>query len=302
MATVFVVGSINLDRVLNVHTCPMPGETVVARQSSTFAGGKGANQAVSAARAGAGVVMIGAVGSDDAGDELIRSLGASGLARLEVQHVPGPTGSAIVMVGDNGENSIVVSQGANAGLEPQHVLRSLGSLNRNDIVVLQAEVPPLVIETAASSAAAVGARVVLNLAPPVALDLASLSIDTLIVNEHEAAALTGLDEPEAMAMRLAQISGGRVVLTLGSQGALIADDQGAEHVSALAPAAVVDTTGAGDAFVGAFAAALASGLNGRDAVRWGAAAGSLTVESVGAQGAQHVSAEAIAERLAGAAR
>jgi ribokinase len=292
---------LNLDLVLGVETCPAPGETVLARAVSRGCGGKGANQAVSAARAGARVLMVGCVG-DDPGAQLLRdALTEAGVDASGVDGVHGESGLAVVTVDADGENQIVVAPGANL-LAGEGVVRAgLASLAAGDVVLAQAEIPVAAIQAAAEVAKNRGVRFVLNLAPPVDLPLEGLGLDTLLVNQHEAAAIAAGNSPEELACGLADRLATRVVVTLGADGVLVAGEGPAHRLAAYPPVRVVDTTGAGDAFAGAFAAALAGGAGIDDAVRFGAAAGSLTVAAAGAQGAVDTTPEtlrAIIERAA----
>lgn len=300
MGRVFVVGSLNLDLVLTVENCPAQGETVLARAVSRGCGGKGANQAVSAARAGAQVVMVGCVG-DDQGAHLLRdALGAAGVDSSGVVGMPGESGLAVVTVSVDGENQIVVAPGANRQADEAVVLAGLASLTEADVVLAQAEIPVAAIHAAAVVAKERGARFVLNLAPPVELALEGLELDTLLVNQHEAAAITSGDSPEELAGGLAERLATRIVVTLGADGVMVAGDGPARRLAAFPPVRVVDTTGAGDAFAGAFAAALADNATIDDAVRFGAAAGSLAVAAAGAQGAVETTPEALRAIIASA--
>lgn len=309
-----VVGSLNEDLALHVAAVPAPGQTVLGDGPTYRCGGKGANQAVAASRCGAEVVMIGCVGTDTAGDRLLAALTAASVAVTGIQRVDGPSGLAVVVVAADGENAIVASPGANAACTPDVVLAGLdglvglagpagpaaeadgsrrSGLGPADVVVAQGEIPVPAILAAAAGARSAGARFVLNLAPPVDIDLVSGQVDLLVVNEHEAADLVGADTgtdtqsgiaaAERHATVLAARLGGTVVLTLGGDGVLVADGDSVRRRAAYPPARVVDTTGAGDAFVGALAAALAQGQPVDVAVSWGAAAGSITVAAVGAQ-------------------
>lgn len=290
---VFVVGSLNLDLVLTVEDCPAPGETVLARAVSRGCGGKGANQAVSAARAGALVVMVGCVGDDQGAQRLRHGLEVAGVDASGVVSVPGESGLAVVTVARDGENQIVVAPGANRRVDEGVVRSGLASLTGADVVLTQAEIPVAAIQAAAAVASERGARFVLNLAPPVAIALDGLELHTLLVNQHEAAAIISGTSPEELATGLAERLATRVVVTLGADGVMVAGDGPVHRLAAYPPQRVVDTTGAGDAFAGAFAAALANGAGIDDAVRFGAAAGSLTVAAAGAQGAADTTAEAL---------
>lgn len=293
---VIVVGSLNEDLVLAVVSIPRPGETVLADGVSRGCGGKGANQAVAAARAGAAVRMVGSVGDDDAGGRLLRRLNADGIDTTGVRTAAADTGMAVVSLAADAENAIVVAPGANGETDESTVAGGLLDLTDRDLVLVQAEIPPIAIEAAAARAAAAGARMVLNLAPPAAVDLALMSVDVLMVNQHEAAALTEVSDISAAARHLAACHDTTVVVTLGADGVIIADPAGETRLPAIPPPRIVDTTGAGDAFAGAFAAALVRGPTIETAVRWGTAAGSLAVAAEGAQGA-HATPAAIGALL-----
>lgn len=295
MQTVFVVGSLNRDLTLSVPECPLPGETVLAHARTTGCGGKGANQAVAAARAGAPVVMVGCVGSDPEADDLLEALDAAGVDSSGVQRSADVSGLAVVVVAADGENQIVVEPGANSTVDETTVTRGLAALSAGDIVLAQAEIPVAAIIAAGQLAANRGARFVVNLSPLADVDLSSTGLTALVVNEHEAAALWGGLEPDpaTLAAGLSARLRTDVVITLGGSGSLLCENGTVRRFHAYPPARVVDTTGAGDAFAGAFAAALAAGQDLDDAVRWGAAAGSLTVAAAGAQGAATTSPESI---------
>lgn len=288
-APIVVIGSANQDYLLRVPAVPAPGETTLAHTMRRSPGGKGANQAVAAARLGADVRFVGCVGDDDDGALLLRELRAEGVTTTDVEIIGRePTGIALVMVDDSGENSIVVVPGANFALTAARVQRVLVRQPRDAVVLIQAEVPVAIVTATSRAAREAGARLVLNLAPYVALeDQALAPCDPLVVNESEAAALTGraASTPED-ALEVARDLLARcrsVVLTLGAQGAVWASPTGAGHVPAPAVADVVDTTGAGDAFAGALAVRLASGRSLEDAVELGVRAGSFAVTSEGAQ-------------------
>ncbi len=288
---VIVVGSANLDQIVRVSTPPAVGQTVLAKSLVTQPGGKGANQAVAAARLGAKVSFIAALGQDGNGALLIDRLRAEGVDLARIVRLPEePTGLALVSVYDDGDNSIVVVPGANHGLSPHHVRTELCAAlaQQPGVVVIQGEVPGPTIEQAVNSAAEGEARVVLNLAPFVSLPPACLAVaDPLVVNESEAAQLTGQRiHTVAQAVDLARTLAETVtsvVVTLGAHGAVWAAPESSGHSPAPAVAAVVDTTGAGDAFVGALAARLAAGFGLADAVEVAVAAGSFAVGALGAQ-------------------
>lgn len=282
---VVVVGSLNADLILTVDAVPGPGETVLGGGPTYGCGGKGANQAMAAARVGATVAMVGCVGDDAGGDRWLAELTDAEVDVTGLRRMAGPTGLAVVAVAEDGENAIIVAPGANAACSPTVVADGLRGLIAADVVVAQGEIPVPAIVAAVDQAHQIGARLVLNLAPPVAVDLAPGGLHALVVNQHEAAVLLGdlADDPQRHAVELARRLDTTVVITLGGAGVLWAGVDGVSRVDAYPPDRVVDTTGAGDAFVGAFAAALAAGRPISEAVRWGAAAGSIVVATVGAQ-------------------
>jgi ribokinase len=271
MGRVVVLGSLNIDLVTHVERHPKPGETVMGTGLERLAGGKGANQAVAASAAGAAVVMVGCVGSDEAGSAYVARLSALGIDAASIRVAPDcTTGHALITVDDAGENSIVVVPGANAAvaLDDLDVLESVGP---GDVVLLQLEVPLEVVIAAARRASAKGARVVLNLAPYAALppDVLALA-DPLVVNEHEALLLA---DSEAIPASL--------VVTFGAAGAAWDGDQLTGPV--VDQLEVLDTTGAGDAFCGALSAALVAGAGHHEALQNALAAGADAVRHLGAQ-------------------
>jgi ribokinase len=272
---VLVVGSINADVVLRMRRRPGPGETLLADAVAEYCGGKGANQAVAAARAGAKVEMIGAVGADERGRAQLRALRAAGVStRLVTVDAAATTGLAVITVTPDGENSIVVAPGANAlvGSVPERPA---------DVVVTQTEIPC----SAVDSAAALGCRFVLNVAPVTAVAAATLAVaDPLVVNGLEARALLRLLADEVPISTASVAAGLRehvrsVIVTMGSAGALVLGD--ALTSVAAPPADAVDTTGAGDVFVGTLAAALADGVELVAAAEAAAAAASKSVTRLG---------------------
>jgi ribokinase len=271
MGRVFVVGSLNIDLVTHVQRHPKPGETVLGSGLQRLAGGKGANQAVAASAAGATVVMVGCVGSDEAGSAYVTRLLALGIDVASVRVAPDcPTGHALIVVDDTGENSIVVVAGANSAVAVDD-LQVLESVGPGDIVLLQLEVPLAVVIAAARRASSRSARVVLNLAPYAALppDVVALA-DPVVVNEHEALLLA---DSEALPASL--------VVTFGAAGAAWDGDQLTGPV--VEATEVLDTTGAGDALCGALSAALVAGAGRREALQAGLAAGADAVRRRGAQ-------------------
>lgn len=285
-APLLVVGSTNVDITLHLDHRPAAGETVVARSRAIGTGGKGANQALAAARAGADSVLVSAVGED--GDRALALLDRHGVDLRHIRRVPGATGEALVLVTADGENSIVVVGGANDALDPDTVCAVLGaSCVPGSVVLLQCEIPAATVAAAVRCAAGRGGRVVLNLAPPRPVSQDVLAVcDPLVVNETEAAAVSGLPVTDLdQARTAARALAGRcrsVVVTLGAAGAVVARGTAVDHLPGEA-ALVVDTTGAGDAFVGTLAARLACGDDLTAAVRAGNLAGARAVEHPGAQ-------------------
>lgn len=269
MGRVLVLGSLNVDLVASVDRHPRPGETVLADPDlRRFAGGKGGNQAVAAAAAGASVAMAGAVGDDGAGTAYLDRLRAHGVDVAQVDVVPGvATGQAWITVDGDGENAIVVVPGANS----RTTTPDLDGWGAGDVLLLQLEVPLDVVAATARAAHARGVRVVVNAAPYAALphDVAALA-DPLVVNEHEAMLLADGD-----------VLPGSLLVTFGAAGC---SWDGVRHEGVAVPLGeVVDTTGAGDAFCGALAAALADGADRAEAVERASRAGAEAVRRLGAQ-------------------
>lgn len=267
---VIVLGSLNVDLVTRVRRHPGPGETVLGEGHQRIAGGKGGNQAVAAAASGADVRFVGAVGEDEAGAAYLARLAGRGVDVHAVRIVPGATGHALVVVDEEGENTIVVIPGANAAVGPE-VEAALSDLGHGDVLLMQLELPLDTVATAARAAARHGARVVLNAAPYAELpaDVIALA-DPLIVNEHEARLLAA-----------SGVEPGSLVVTLGSRGSAWGEITVAADSVPLDE--VTDTTGAGDAFCGALAAALAKGLDRGAALRVASQAGAAAVRHLGAQ-------------------
>jgi ribokinase len=290
---VTVLGSLNTDISLPVPHLPAPGETVLAAAAATFgAGGKGANQAVAAARLGAAVRMAGCLGDDEFGARLRAGLTAEGVDVAGLRAIPGAvSGLALITVDPAGENSIAVAPGANGLAGAAEVAAAFAE--PCDVLVLSAEIPVAALAAALRQARAGRVRTVLNLAPVPGEAPALLAggPDWLVVNAQEAAAVAGQpadvpDDParaQAVAASLAKgPAGGQVVVTLGAAGAVLAGPLGTAVVPGFAVVAV-DTVGAGDAFVGALAVALASGLDPTAAVTAACAAGAAAATRQGAQ-------------------
>ncbi|PWU49640.1 ribokinase [Micromonospora globispora] len=276
---VVVVGSANMDLIGMAPALPRPGETVLGSDFVMLPGGKGANQAIAAARAGASCAFLGAIGSDAFGVTLKARITAAGVDTGQLRVVYGASGVALVMVNADGENAILVTPGAN-GAFTGLTEGELAAVREADVLVAQLEVPVETVTEAAVAARATGTRVVLNAAPArqVPADLLA-AVDLLVVNEGEANALTGRgrDDPGAL---LALVP--RAVLTLGGEGAWYVDRDGAAvHVPAV-KVDVVDSTAAGDAFTAALAVAWGEGRDLLEAVHWAAAAGAACVRRLGA--------------------
>ena len=285
MPKIAVVGSLNLDLVVPVPHHPRPGETVLGGALAEHPGGKGANQAVAAARLGAQVAMVGMVGADAVGGRLRAALAAE---RVDVERVlvaeGSASGQALVAVNtSSGENSIIVSPGANGALTPEHCAAAGALLRDAQVTLLQQEVPAATVEAAARLA---GGLVLLNPAPARELPRGLLEmVDVLVPNRRELAALVGSPLPDLHAVAdAARTLGGpaAVVVTLGADGALLCAE-GAVHVVPPLPVEAVDTTAAGDAFCGALACALAEGRALHEAVRLANAAAALATTRAGAQ-------------------
>lgn len=289
---IIVVGSANQDYLVRVSAPPGPGETVLAQSLLRQPGGKGANQAVAAARLRGNVSFVGCVGDDPDGAFLLRGLRSEGVDTSNVEIVNrGRTGLAFVSVYDSGENSITVVPGTNFALTDERVQLTVSRLAReadSAIVVIQAELLPEIIATALRTGHAAGARCILNLAPYQPLDPDILALcDPLVVNEAEAGALVGwpVHDPDSAARAVRQLQSlvPSVVVTIGPQGAYWADQDDEGHIPTRIGATVLDTTGAGDAFVGALAASLARGASLEEATTLGVAAGTFAVGMPGAQ-------------------
>ena len=295
MGRVVVLGSLNVDLVTRVRRLPRPGETVSGDDLRRHPGGKGANQAVAAARAGARVRMVGACGTDDAGEVVLAGLVDDGVDVSRVRRLADvPTGTATILVEDGGENVIAIGPGANAHWEDVDVADALRGIAPGDVLLLQLEVPLAVTLAAARTARAAGAVVVLNAAPleasvPRLLD----DVDLLVVNEHEIRAVCGVADgvSGSLAVALASSAGLDVVVTLGADGALLCRP-GQPPEQCAAPAVdALDTVGAGDTFAGYLAAGLADGQHHLPAVRRAVTAASVAVTRHGAQTAIPLAAD-----------
>ena len=280
-----VFGSVNIDLVTPVERIAAPGETVMGGSYAVIPGGKGANQALAARRAGAEVAMVGAVGRDGFAEPALALLREAGVDLAAVATVDAPTGAAFIAVDARGANAITVAAGANAEARAAQLEAARPS---GGLLLLQREVPDAEGEAAARLARASGMRTVLNLAPSGRVTDAFLGlVDVMVVNEHEAADLAGAlglpDDHAGLAAHLgARFGIGATVVTLGAEGAVGWVD-GAAHRAPCPKVEARDTTAAGDSFVGFFAAALDAGLPFAEAMRRGTAAGSLACTVPGAQ-------------------
>ncbi|WLG92549.1 ribokinase [Pseudomonas cucumis] len=288
-AKVVVIGSLNMDLVTRAPRLPRGGETLIGQSFATVSGGKGANQAVAAARLGAQVSMVGCVGSDAYGEALRGALLAEQIDCQAVSTVEDSSGVALIVVDDNSQNAIVIVAGANGALTPEVIDRFDAVLQAADVIICQLEVPDATVGHALKRGRELGKTVILNPAPasrPLPADWYA-AIDYLIPNESEASALSGLpvdslSTAETAATRLIAMGAGKVIITLGAQGSLLANGTRLEHFPA-AKVKAVDTTAAGDTFVGGFAAALAAGKSEAEAIRFGQVAAALSVTRAGAQ-------------------
>ncbi|HVW42328.1 MAG TPA: ribokinase [Amycolatopsis sp.] len=282
---VLVIGSANADLVVQAERRPGAGETVLGGDTVIMPGGKGANTAVAAGKLGADVALLGAVGDDHYGTVLLESLRGAGVYTDLVRTTGRPTGIAYITVTPDGENSILVSPGANHVLEPADVE---GALTGAKVVVASLEVPVRTVERAIVAAATAGVRTLLNLSPAATISDETLgALDVLLVNEHEAAWLLGSATDPA---KLLDLGPRAAVVTLGARGALVLTADGAVEVPSPEVEAV-DTTGAGDAFTGAFAAALAGGADLEAAAHRAVRVAAVSVTRRGAQPSYPTAAE-----------
>jgi ribokinase len=283
---IVVVGSINMDLVAQANHLPQPGETVIGSQYQYCPGGKGANQAVAAARLGARVAFVGQVGEDEAGTQLL-----AGLERDQINiHAVTQTSScrsglAVVTVDSKGENTIVVIPGANQGIDQAYVQRASHGFADADMVLLQLEIPMSGVIEAAKQGHQVGARVMLNPSPLQSLPPELLAyVDILVLNQLESQTMTGCLEPRAAAEALLKQDFETVVITVGAAGAWVVTQEmaGPLHVPGV-PVKAVDSTGAGDAFTGALAVALAEKQEISAAIQFANTAGAYAATVLGAQ-------------------
>ncbi|HSB02448.1 MAG TPA: ribokinase [Anaerolineales bacterium] len=287
MPDILVIGSMNADLVVRAARFPQPGETISGEDLRIIPGGKGANQAVAAARQGASVAMVGRVGNDGFGPALIANLRQNNVDASHVQMDPrSATGTAIIVLDANGQNSIVLSPGGNGRVSPADVEDV--SFSDHKLLLLQLEIPVETVLSATRRAKESGLRVLLNPAParPLLEELITLP-DFILPNETELSLLASqpvadLTSAEKAAKRLLERGAQNVIVTLGANGALIVSSKQVTHVDTY-QVAVVDTTAAGDAFIGGFASALLRNKSLEEAVRYGCACGALATTKFGAQ-------------------
>jgi ribokinase len=292
---IVVVGSLNVDQIAYTSRVPAAGETVMGDRFVMGFGGKGANQAVMARRLGARVEFVGALGQDVFADMTIENMAGQGIDTRFIARVPGSSGVAPIWVEPDGTNRIIVVAGANDRVEPGVAASAVRSLERVDVVVGQLEIPQAATAAAFAAAHERGARTVLNPAPAAPLDDELLAVtDWLIPNETELTILAAADGGEDRFRTYAERTGTRLVVTLGGEGALLVGREGANERIPATPVTPVDTTGAGDAFVGAFAYGLAAGLPELEAARLGVALASDSVTKPGTQASFATSDEASA--------
>ncbi|RUS44970.1 ribokinase [Cohnella sp. AR92] len=287
MGKIVIVGSINMDIVNEVVRFPEPGETIHGRGAAYHPGGKGANQAGAASQAGGEVVMVGAVGSDEFGKVLRSSLRELGVDTTHLKTKQGSSGLAFITVSDSGENQIILSAGSNGELTPDDI--SNGPFECAAFALLQNEIPLEANLHAMKLCADRGIKVYYNPAPATTIPPEAFPlIDTIVVNETEAAVVSGLEvrtavDAEAAAYKLRQAGASNVIVTLGGKGAYALDASGVSYQVPAFHVQALDTTAAGDTFIGSYVAAMADGLAVFDALRFASAAAAIAVTRQGSQ-------------------
>jgi len=290
MASIVVFGSLNMDQSIELEALPGPGETVMAKSMRYTPGGKGANQAVSAARMRGSVAFVGCVGQDEHGQTMVSRLKAEGIDTTDIAAVPEtPTGLAVVAVDARGQNSIMVVPGANYATGTKQFEALDAVLNENSTLVAQLELPHAHVGRVLKLAKDRGARTVLNAAPAADVTAMLADVDVLVVNEPEAESLAGipvtdLETAEQAALKLHTEFDSAVIVTCGEAGSVTCENQITTKIPPF-PVTAVDTVGAGDAFVGALVVALDENRELNDAARLASAAGAAAATKVGAQDA-----------------
>ncbi|MCC2672876.1 MAG: ribokinase [Armatimonadetes bacterium] len=296
-AKIVVVGSTNVDMVVKSTQIPRPGETVLGGAFTMVPGGKGANQAVAAARMGADVTFVARIGSDAFGNQALEGFAAEGIRTdYVVRDSEAAHGVALILIDQTGENAIAVAPGANARLTAEDVKRAEAAFAECDVVLLQLEVPLPAVQAAAALAKRHGKKLILNPAPYLAVPNSLLAaVDILTPNETEAEMLlgggeAGLSGVAGTAEELLRRGVGCVIVTLGREGVFVVRPEGQYHLAGRR-VKTIDTTAAGDAFSGALAVAIAEGIEFRTAVKYAVAASALTVTRLGAQSSLPARAE-----------
>lgn len=283
-ANILVIGSSNTDMTIRASRLPAPGETILGGEFKMGRGGKGANQAVAAKRLGGDVTFVCKVGNDVFGKESVQAYRDEGMDISHILHSDKPSGTALIMVDDSGENCISVAPGANGDISVEDI-RSIADLIRSaSYLILQLEIPVAAVVEAAHIAHEAGVCVILNPAPATSLPESIFAdIDILTPNQTETAILTGIsDDPDKAVARLAELGVGRIVMTRGSNGSAIYENGSCTFVDACKVNAI-DATAAGDTFCGALCVGLSEGLDLVEAARFATKASALTVQKMGAQ-------------------
>lgn len=283
---IVVVGSLNMDLVVSAQRHPLPGETLLGFGFNTFPGGKGANQAVAAARLSQNglVCMVGRVGEDAFGDTLLENAKQAGVDTHSIWKTPGiSSGVALITLDANGQNTIVVAPGANTQLTPEDIQASEGIFDDASILLVQLEVPLPVVMCALKMAKKKGLRTILNPAPALCLPQPLFAdVDILIPNQHELALLSKENSVSAGIQQMYAMGVNNLIVTMGAEGLIVGDKEQLIKIEAL-KVTVVDTVAAGDAFVGAFAVGLSEGKSILESAIWGNGAGAFAVTRAGAQ-------------------